>query len=134
MPAISHLLDTSICIDVLRNHSSPVLLPKASNIAVSSIVAAELWVGISKMGNHRDKTRRLEEFFFIFPIIEFNAKAAQHYGEIRSDLERKGTPIGPMDLLIAAHTRSIDATLITSNLNEFRRVKGLNCISLQKLT
>ena len=58
-------------------------------------------------------------------MLDFTEAAARSYGEIRADLERKGTLIGPLDLLIAAHARSLGATLITLNAREFKRVKGL---------
>jgi tRNA(fMet)-specific endonuclease VapC len=61
--------------------------------------------------------------------VDFSHDAARHYGEIRAELEKKGTSIDPLDLLIAAHARSAGATLITSNAGEFRRVKGLKVLS-----
>jgi tRNA(fMet)-specific endonuclease VapC len=68
---------------------------------------------------------RLEAFLGLFEIEPFDAAAGEAYGEIRSHLEKAGTPIGPMDLLIAAHARSAGATLLTSNMKEFSRVPGL---------
>ena len=69
------------------------------------------------------------KFVESFPILDFSSDAAQHYGEIRTDLEAKGTIIGPLDLLIAAHARSLGATLITANIGEFKRVKGLKVLA-----
>jgi len=62
-------------------------------------------------------------------IVSFDHNASLHYGEIRAELERKGTAIGPLDLLIAAHARSLGATLITANVGEFKRVKGLKVLA-----
>ncbi len=64
-------------------------------------------------------------------MAEFTEDAARHYAEIRADLERRGKTIGPMDLLIAAHARSLGATLVTRNAREFRRVKGLHLLALK---
>ena len=62
-------------------------------------------------------------------VVKFDQEASMAYGEIRADLERKGTLIGPLDLLIAAHARSLGATLITANIGEFKRVKGLKVLA-----
>ena len=70
-------------------------------------------------------TRHDRHFIGLFPVRDFDEGAARHYGEIRTDLERSGTSIGPLDLLIAAHARSLGASLITGNVRELRRVKGL---------
>jgi tRNA(fMet)-specific endonuclease VapC len=69
--------------------------------------------------------RILDEFLGPFQIIPFDSPAAAHYGEMRSNLRRSGTPIGNMDLLIAAHARSLSVTLVTDNLKEFEKVPGL---------
>lgn len=66
-----------------------------------------------------------------FSVLPFDGDAASHYGEIRVSLERKGTPIGPLDLLIAAHSRSVGATLVTANAREFQRVEGLQVLAWQ---
>ena len=86
------------------------------------------------MGVERDpanvvQREMLEDFLSLFRIVAFDTEAAMHYGRIRADLESRGQSIGPMDLLIAAHARSMEATLITGNASEFRRVAGLHVIS-----
>jgi tRNA(fMet)-specific endonuclease VapC len=96
---------------------------------VSSIVAAELWTGVRKLGEAHPQLAYLTEFLEIFTVLNFSHDAARHYGEIRTELERKGTSIGPLDLLIAAHARSLGATLITANVAEFKRVKGLKVLA-----
>jgi tRNA(fMet)-specific endonuclease VapC len=113
---------------VLRDRASFRELTAPDETAVSSIVAAELWTGAIKLGDQHPQYARLKEFLMIFSVIDFTHDAARHYGEIRADLERKGTVIGPLDLLIAAHARSLGATLITANAGEFRRVRGLKVL------
>ena len=122
-------LDSSVCISVLRGRSTIHDLPLPSETGVSSIVAAELWVGAGKLGRGHPQSEYITEFLEIFKVQDFTHVAARHYGEIRAELERKGTSIGPMDLLIAAHARSLGATLITANVSEFRRVKGLKVLT-----
>jgi tRNA(fMet)-specific endonuclease VapC len=117
------LLDTSVCVDILRERVSSLGLPP-DECCLSSIVAAELWTGLAKSPGP-DRSRKLEEFVSLFPVLGFDHAAARQYGEIRAELEQAGTSIGPLDCLIAAHARCIDATLVTSNVKEFRRVKGL---------
>ncbi len=71
----------------------------------------------------------LEEFLTLFPVMDFNQTAARHYGDIRADLEKRGTPIGPLDLLIAAHARSLGVAVVTGNVAEFKRVAGLKVVA-----
>jgi tRNA(fMet)-specific endonuclease VapC len=123
------ILDTSVCVPVLRGRSSIRELPSPDETAISSIVAAELWAGANKIGKEHPQFALLEEFSEIFEVIDFSHDAARHYGEIRAELERKGQSIGPLDLLIAAHARSLGAALITANVGEFRRVKGLKMLA-----
>jgi tRNA(fMet)-specific endonuclease VapC len=90
------------------------------------IVAAELWTGVKKnMATHPQQAAKLQAFLDMFAIPEFGMDAALHYAEIRADLEASGKTIGPLDLLIAAQARSLRATLVTGNVSEFKRVKGL---------
>ncbi len=120
------LLDTSACIAVLRNTAGLGALPNPALTGIPVIVAAELWTGVKKnLRTHPQQAARLAAFLEMFHIEEFTADAAIHHGEIRAALEAAGTPIGPMDLLIAAQARGIGATLVTGNAREFRRVKGL---------
>lgn len=87
-------------------------------------MAAELWTGVEK-SDRPDKASSLETFLSLFRVVDFGEEDARHYAQIRADLERKGTPIDPLDLVIAAHSRNLGATLITRNAAEFKRVKGL---------
>ena len=101
-----------------------------SSAGIPIIVAAELWTGVKKnLATHPQHAARLEAFLSLFSIPEFDIKAAIHYAEIRAELEAAGTPIGPLDLLIAAQARSLNSTLITGNASEFKRVKGLKVLS-----
>ncbi|CAN5729569.1 tRNA(fMet)-specific endonuclease VapC [soil metagenome] len=120
------LLDSSVCIPVLRNKTDLGKLPSPAKSAIPVIVAAELWTGVKKsLKTHPHQAARLQAFLDFFWIAEFDIDAALHYADIRSSLELAGTPIGPLDLLIAAQARSLGATLVTANGAEFKRVKGL---------
>ena len=121
---LQFLLDTSVCVDILRKRASSIGLPPEECV-LSSIVTAELWTGLAKSAANPDRSRKLEEFVSLFPVLGFDDVAARRYGEIRAALERAGTSIGPLDLLIAAHAVSLGVTLVTSNVKEFRRVKSL---------
>ena len=125
----SFLLDSSACIPVLRNQAGLGKLPDPALTGVSVIVAAELWTGVKKnLATHPQQAKRLEAFLSFFRLADFTLDAALHYADIRATLETAGTPIGPLDLLIAAQARSLGATLVTANVGEFKRVKGLKVI------
>jgi tRNA(fMet)-specific endonuclease VapC len=124
------LLDTSACVPVLRNQVGPGKLPDPSLTGIPVIVAAELWTGVKKnLSTHPHQAARLEAFLSLFPAVDFTPDAAMHYGEIRAALEAAGTPIGPVDLFIAAQARSLGATLVTANVTEFKRVRGLKVLA-----
>ena len=94
-------------------------------VGVSIITVAELHFGAAKSLDPQRNRAALDQFLLPIDILEFDSMAALHYGEIRQRLEKAGTPIGPLDTLIAAHARSVNVTLVTNNLSEFRRVTGL---------
>jgi tRNA(fMet)-specific endonuclease VapC len=122
----SYLLDSSACIPVLRNQAGLGRLPDPALTGIPVIVAAELWTGVKKnLSTRPQQAAKLEAFLNLFVIADFTLDAAIHYAEIRAALEAAGTPIGPVDLFIAAQARSLGATLVTANAAEFRRVKGL---------
>jgi tRNA(fMet)-specific endonuclease VapC len=123
------LLDTSVCVPVLRGQTSPQHLPALAETAISSVVAAELWAGAHKAERQKEQIAKVGHFLELFEVLDFSHEAARHYGEIRAGLERKGNSIGPLDLLIAAHARSLGVTLITANIGEFRRVRGLKLLA-----
>src|ERR1019366_5085001 len=126
-------LDSSACVSALRLPVGqvPSTLDEwnASDLAISSIVAAELEVGIYKFFRPEIQRARLDLLYSRLRIDSFDESAARHYGEIRAELEKKGVSIGPLDLLIAGHARSLGATLITANAGEFKRVKGLKVLA-----
>jgi len=123
------MLDTSICIYIIKSHPAGVLRKvkefSPSDLVVSAITVCELEYGTSKSSNPAKNRQTLMKFLTPFEICPFTEHAASHYGDIRAHLERSGKPIGAMDMLIAAHARSMSLTLITNNLEEFARVPGL---------
>ncbi len=124
-----YLLDTNICIYLIRKQPPKVLerLMRCSpdEVALSVVTLSELAFGVSKSQSPQKNRTALELFLTPFQVLAYTAEAAFNYGEIRSELERKGTPIGAMDLMIAAHAKATGATLVSNNLKEFRRVSGL---------
>src|SRR5262245_21078745 len=130
--SIEFILDTDVCIDLLRGYAPPAestsgRIPLAGS-GISSITVAELETGVVKARSPERPRRQLESLLDQVAIMDFDRLAARHYGEIRGHLERAGTTIGPLDLLIAAHARSRGARLVTANLREFGRVPGLRCV------
>lgn len=126
---MTHLLDTCICIFMIRGNASDLRARieafQVGDLVVSSITEAELRFGADKSMDPTRNHRQLDQFFLTLPIAAFDSRAASHYGDIRASLERAGTPIGPLDLLIAAHARSLQLTLVTHNCRKFQRVPGL---------
>jgi tRNA(fMet)-specific endonuclease VapC len=126
-----YLLDTNICIYALKGLHPPIrermesLEP--SDVWISSIVVAELFTGAQK-SRHRQRTLEIvHRFLEPFRVAVFDESAARHYGRIRADLEMAGKGIGPNDLIVAATTLAVEATLVTHNAREFSRVPGLRC-------
>ena len=128
MVALRYMLDTNIVSDLVRRPDGETARRAASldpgTIAVSIIVAAELRYGAARRQSAR-LTRQLEAVLSALETLPLAAPADAHYGAIRSDLERIGRTIGHNDLLIAAHARALNATLVTRNVREFGRVPGL---------
>ena len=124
-----YMLDTNICIYVIKHKPAEVIhnlrRHNPSEICISSITYAELVTGVEKSNAVEKNRLALAILLANIQIMNFDASAAECYGEIRADLEKKGTPIGPMDMLIAGHAKSLGYTLVTNNTGEFIRVKGL---------
>lgn len=124
-----YLLDTNICIYIIRNHPPQVIDRIKScgvgDVAVSAITLAELEYGAAKSSRPDQNREALLVFASPLEILPFDDNAALHYGDIRTYLERSGQSIGAMDMLIAAHARSIPLTLVTNNTREFSRVPNL---------
>ena len=123
------MLDTNICIYMIKRRPQSVLdrfsAVPVGGIGISSITLAELEYGAAKSAQPRKNREALEEFVSPLDIATFDRDAAEAYGRIRANLERKGLPIGAMDMHIAAHALSLGANLVTNNEAEFRRVSGL---------
>jgi tRNA(fMet)-specific endonuclease VapC len=123
------LLDTNICIYIIKKKPQGVLKKLAehavSDVGISSITVAELLYGVEKSALPDKNLEALDEFLSPFEILPFDDRAAEAYGRIRTVLERKGTPIGSLDMLIAAHALSLGVTLVTNNAKEFKRVPHL---------
>jgi tRNA(fMet)-specific endonuclease VapC len=127
---LASLLDTNLCVRALRDRPTEIrerLKAEFETICISSIVRYELYVGIALAGGGDQKKRELDDFLSPIPCLPFDDAAAFQAADIRADLTRKGTLIGPYDILIAGHARSLDLKLITGNLKEFTRVDGLRC-------
>ena len=126
---MKYLLDTNIIVYIIKKHPIEILQKFHSlnwnDIAISSVVAAELWYGVEKSQLREQNELTLRNFLAPFTIVDFDTNAAAAYGVIRVNLERKGTIIGANDLLISAHALSLGLTLVTNNVQEFKRVEGL---------
>ena len=122
------MLDTNIAIYVIKRRPVDALAifnRHTGQMCISSITLAELMHGAEKSVRPAHNLRQVEDFVSRLELLEYGNKAASHYGDIRSHLERKGTPIGVNDLHIAGHARSEGLTLVTNNLREFKRVEAL---------
>ena len=124
-----YLLDTNVCIHLL-NEKHPVILQhllqhSPADIALCSVVKAELLYGARRSQRVEANLQLLKTFFSPLQSLSFDDECAEHYGQIHADLLTQGKPIGPNDTLIAAIARAHDATLITHNSSEFSRVAGL---------
>lgn len=130
---MKYLLDTNICIYIIKK-KPPEVLQKfnrypVGEIGLSSITIAELKYGVQKSQQQDRNEKALEKFLIPFEIVNFDYKASIAYGKIRAELESKGTPIGPLDNLIAAHALSLNVTLVTNNTREFIRIPDLKVIN-----
>lgn len=94
-------------------------------IGISSITVSELQYGVTKSQHPKKNQQRLDEFMIPLDILEYDELAAKVYGKIRTQLEKKGQVIGPLDMLIAAHALSLNLTIVTNNDREFSRIKKL---------
>lgn len=122
------MLDTNICIYIINKRPPQVFEHFAGmtvgDIVISSITGAELSFGVAKSGSRRNQAA-LDKFLAPLEILPFDEAAMRNYGPLRSHLELNGTPIGALDLLIAAHAVSVGCTLVSNNLREFSRVPDL---------
>jgi tRNA(fMet)-specific endonuclease VapC len=126
---IRYLLDTNVCIELIRRRSRPVLNRlrqcRIGEVGLSILTEAELAHRVHKSSDPARNTLALMQFLAPLTILPFEGRAAWVYGKIRAQLESAGTPIGPLDTLIAAQALAAEATLVTNNEREFLRVPGL---------
>jgi tRNA(fMet)-specific endonuclease VapC len=123
------MLDTNIVSDLVRNPQGPVtqhiVRVGSEAVCVSIITAAELRYGCARKGSPK-LLANVEAILGSIQVLAFDVPADAEYGEIRAELEAAGKPIGPNDLLIAAHAYALGAVLVTANTGEFSRVRGLH--------
>jgi len=126
---MNFLIDTNICVYIINKRPIEVIKrfkdKEVGQIGISSITVSELQYGVSKSRFREQNSKRLEEFLTPFQILPYDEDAANFYGEIRSHLEKQGSIIGPLDLLIAAHALSQNLVLVTNNEKEFNRIPSL---------
>lgn len=126
------MLDTNICIYIIKQQPVAVLKRfleyQIGDIGISSITLSELRYGVAKSTHQEKNTKALDEFITPLEVVSFDEEAALVYGDIRATLEKAGTPIGSMDMLIAAHAVSLGIPLVTNNAREFVRISVLNII------
>ncbi len=126
------LLDTDICVELIRQRSPQILrrLKRYSpaDVGVSSITLAELAYGAAKSAEPERNQTALNKFAGALEVAPFDDLAARQYGEIRAKLQKQGIVIRSLDMLIGAHAVSIGVTLVTHNTREFSRIQGLRLV------
>ncbi len=129
---MTYLLDTNTCIAVINGKPASVrarldkALDDGARVLVPTVVAFELWYGVEKSAHQEASARRLEVFFAgPVSLLPFEEEDAKTGGRVRATTEAAGKPIGAYDLLIAGQALSRKLTLVTANVKEFRRIKGL---------
>ena len=129
MKCLAYLLDTDICIYIIKKEPPTVLKRfkalSPGEIGISSVTVAELYYGAAKSKHLEKNTLALQGFLLPLEVCDFDEIAALCYGEIRATLEAKDKQIGPLDLMIAAQAKSLNIPLVTNNTKEFSRVPGL---------
>jgi tRNA(fMet)-specific endonuclease VapC len=125
---LAYMLDTNICIYVMKNHP-PELREKFNSLAeqlcISSITLGELHYGAEKSARRAENLTAIENFVARLDVLAFVDRAAAHYGQVRAELERAGTPCGVHDMQIGGHARSEGLIVVTNNMREFARMPGV---------
>lgn len=132
-----YLLDTDTCICAIKGDRGvlgAILATPPSEVAVSVITEGELRAGASKSSAPRKAADRVDRFLGPLEVLELTSEDSVAYAKVRSRLEKKGAPIGPLDFWIAAHAVARDLTLVTNNEREFRRVPGLKLDNWRSLS
>lgn len=126
---MKYMLDTNICVYIIKKRPERVLdhlkEKMEDGLTISSITLAELEHGVHASARPEKNALALYQFLSITEILPFDDEAAAEYGKVRAMLQQKGTPIGPLDTLIAAHAKSRRLIIVTNNVREFHRVDGL---------
>lgn len=126
---MKYLLDTNTCIYIIKRRPQNVIERfnslQVGDVAISSITLAELSYGVEKSQYSQKNRAALEEFILPLELVLFDKEATNYYGKIGTFLEKQGTVIGPLDLMIAAHALSLETALVTNNTKEFARVPHL---------
>lgn len=126
---MTYMLDTNICIYAIKNKPEQVLRQLKANLqyglCISAITLAELEHGVEKSASPEKNTVALMQFLAILDVLPFDDAAASEYGKICAYLQKQGTPIGTMDMLIAGHAKAEGLILVTNNVREFERVPDL---------
>lgn len=125
---LTYMLDTNICIYVMKTYPSAVrekFNVLAEQLCISSITLGELHYGAEKSARRAENLTAIEHFAARLEILPFGHKAAAHYGQVRAELERAGTPCGPHDMQIGAHARSEGLIVVTNDMQEFARMPGI---------
>jgi tRNA(fMet)-specific endonuclease VapC len=124
-----YMLDTDMCSYIIKEHPESVRQRfqtlAMEQLCVSVVTYAELIYGVERSSSKRINRPIIEDFVRHLDVMNWDTEAADHYGVIRAELEAAGTPIGAMDMMIAAHAKSIKAVLVTNNQKHFTKVKGL---------
>ena len=124
-----YMLDTNICIYLIKHKPEKVLRKLQTihpeDVCISSVTYAELVHGVEKSAAVEKNRLALSMLLANMEILDFGVDAADCYGKIRADLEKKGRPIGPLDMMIAGHGQSLGYTVVTNNVKEFSRVSAL---------
>ena len=123
------MLDTDTCIAIIKGKPTSVLRKlrgkSVGQVGISSMTLGELAFGAAKSSHREEAHAALSEFLLALEIASFDSDAATSYGQLRASLEKRGTPIGPLDTLIGAHAVALDVILVTHNTREFSRIDTL---------
>ena len=126
---IRYMLDTDVCIALIKNRpvsmQSRLSLLIPEEVGISSMVVAELWFGVANSQKKKKNEAALKDFLEFVTLLDGPCAASPLYGQIRAQLQKLGTPIGAMDLLIASHALFLDTVLVTNNTREFERIPDL---------
>lgn len=126
------LLDTNICIYIIKQQPPAVLNRflehQVGDIGISTVTLSELRYGVAKSIHKEKNAEALDEFIIPLEVVPYDEEAASVYGHIRAALEKAGTPIGSLDMLIAAHAISLGLPLVTNNTREFSRIPGITLV------